>query len=271
MGMFDRMGRATGLSGKVAIVTGSARGIGLATAELLAAKGAKVVLSDVLETELSEAERSLTAQGHEVLARPCDVRDPDRCAELVGETVERFGRLDVLVNNAGISIVAPFAECRPEACKRLVEVNLLGSVYMSLAALAELERNRGHLVFIASVSGIRAIPTGSLYSASKAALRSLAESLRVELRPKGVHVGVVSPGFTTSEASKTVLRGDGTARPIDRPPHDTPEGVARGIVALIERRERERVLTPLGRLTAVLQRLSPRLLDRVLERRALRN
>jgi NAD(P)-dependent dehydrogenase (short-subunit alcohol dehydrogenase family) len=256
---------------KVVVVTGSARGIGLAIARRCAERGARIVISDVLETELDEARRELEAAGHPVLARRCDVRDPDACAALVQATRDRFGGIDAVVNNAGISIVAPFEECTPEACRRLVEVNLLGSVYLSLAALEALERSRGHLVFIASVSGIRAIPTGALYSASKAAMRSLAESLRVELQPKGIHVGVVSPGFTTSEASKTVMRGDGTPRPIDRPPHDTPEGVARQVVALIERRERERVLTPLGKLTAVLQRCSPTLLDHVLARRELRS
>lgn len=259
------------LQGKVVLVTGSARGIGLATAKLCAERGARIVLSDVLDEELDQAARQLRSAGHQVLARRCDVRHADACSELVQASVDCFGALDGVVNNAGISIVAPFAECRPEACRRLIEVNLLGSVYLSLAALDELERSRGHLVFIASVSGIRAIPTGALYSASKAAMQSLAESLRVELGPKGIHVGVVSPGFTTSEASKTVLRGDGTPRPIDRPPHDTPEGVAKHVVALMERRERERVLTPLGKLTAVLQRCSPSLLDRILARRELRS
>jgi NAD(P)-dependent dehydrogenase (short-subunit alcohol dehydrogenase family) len=257
------------IAGKVAVVTGSARGIGLATAALLAERGAKVVLSDVLDGPLAQAEQELRSQTADVLARRCDVSNPRDCADLVAATRERFGRLDVLVNNAGVSIVAPFADHRPETCRRLVEVNLLGSIYASLAALPELERARGHLVFVASVSGIRAIPSGALYSASKAAVRSLAESLRVELRPKGVHVGVVSPGFTTSDEDKTVMRGDGSPRPIHRPAHDTPEGVARAILGLIEGRERERILTPLGQLTATLQRLSPALLDRILERREL--
>lgn len=257
------------VAGKVAVVTGSARGIGLATASLLADRGARVVLCDVLDEPLAQAAELLRGRGAEVLTRRCDVSDPEDCAALVAATTDRFGRLDVLINNAGVSIVAPFAEHRPETCRRLMEVNVLGAIYASLAALGELERAKGHLVFVASVSGIRAIPSGALYSASKAALRSLAESLRVELRPKGVHVGVVSPGFTTSDESKTVMRGDGSPRPIHRPPHDTPEGVARAILALIEGRERERILTPLGRVTATLQRLSPALLDRILERREL--
>lgn len=257
--------------GKVALITGSARGIGYAIAEQLGRRGATVVLSDVLDETLEEAAERLADQGIDVFAARTDVTDPQACEELVDRILGEAGRLDVLVNNAGISIVANFEDCEPAACKRLMDVNVMGSIYMTHAALGGLKRSRGHLVFVSSVSGIRAIPTGSIYSASKAALRSLAESLRLELKPYGIHVGVVSPGFTPTEASKTVLRGDGTPRPIDRPAHDTPESVAKQTVALIEGRERERVLTPLGKATLVLQRLSPTLVDFVLQGRQLKN
>ncbi len=258
-------------SGKVALVTGSARGIGLAAARLLGDRGARVVLSDVLEETLAEAEERLKGVGIEVFASRSDVTKPEECEALVTSAIDRFGRLDVLVNNAGLSIVADLEACRPEACKKLVDVNILGSIYMTLAALDALKQAKGNLVFVSSVSGLRAIPTGSVYSASKAFLRSLAESLRLELKPHGVHVGVIFPGFTTSDSDKTVMGGDGAPRPIDRPPHDTPEGVARGIARLIEKRERERVLTKLGKATAVLQRLSPALVDRLLEGRELKH
>jgi len=256
---------------KVVLITGGARGIGLATAELLGGRGAKLAITDVLEDALEKAGAALDRGGIPVLPLPGDVTDPDQCREAVGRALKRFGGLDVLINNAGISIVAPFETCLPHVARKLVDVNLMGSIYMTLAALDALKRSRGHVVFVSSVSGIRAIPTGSLYSASKAALRSLAESLRLELKPHGIHVGVITPGFTTTDAAKTVLQGDGTLRPIHRPPHDTPAGVARGIATLVERRQRERVLTPLGKATHVLQRISPRLVDRVLQGRELRN
>lgn len=262
----------TSLCGKAAIVTGSARGIGLAIATALAERGVAVALSDVLLPELEAAGAALRAAGRDVIAVPADVTREADCEALVSETLAHTGgRLDILVNNAGISIVAPFEECSAASCRRLLDVNLVGSIQMTLSALPALKAARGSLVFVASVSGIRAIPTGAVYSASKAALRSLAESLRLELRPAGVHVGVLSPGFTPTEASKTVLRGDGSTRPIDRPAHDTPENVARHAVALIEGRERERVLTPLGKATHALQRLSPTLVDAVLSRMHLKN
>jgi short-subunit dehydrogenase len=185
--------------------------------------------------------------------------------------VDRFGGLDILVNNAGVSIVAELGDCKPEVCRRLVDVNLMGSIYMTLAALDPIKQAKGHILFVSSVSGLRAIPTGSIYSASKAAMRSLGESLRLELKPFGVHVGVIFPGFTTTDGGKTVMKGDGTPRPINRPPHDTPEGVARALVGMIERRRREQVLTPLGKATAIVQRISPALVDRILEKRELKN
>jgi NAD(P)-dependent dehydrogenase (short-subunit alcohol dehydrogenase family) len=256
---------------KVVLITGAARGIGLATAELLGSRGAKLVVTDVLDDSLQEAEEALRKKGVPVLTARSDVTDPEQCKGIVSRGLERFGTLDVLINNAGISIVAPFEECVPSVARKLVDVNLMGSIYMTLAALDSLKSSQGHVVFVSSVSGIRAIPTGSLYSSSKAALRSLAESLRLEFKPYGIHVGVITPGFTTTDSAKTVYQGDGTLRPIDRPPHDTPEGVAGGIATLVEKRERERVLTPLGKATSIMQRISPRLVDRILQGRELKN
>ena len=258
-------------AGKVVLITGGARGIGLATAEHLGGRGARLVVSDVLEETLAEAEQTLQARGSEALALRSDVTRPEDCQAAVRAAVDRFGRLDVLFNNAGISIVSSFEDCAAEVCKKLMDVNVMGCIYMTLAALDPLKRSRGHVVFMSSVSGVRAIPTGSIYSASKAALRSLGESLRLELKPHGIHVGVICPGFTTTDAAKSVLQGDGSERPINRPPHDTPEGVARAVARMIERRQRESVLTPLGKATAVAQRLSPSLVDRILEGRELKN
>ena len=257
--------------GKVAIITGAARGIGFATAELMASRGASVMITDILEERLKESVSLLKSKGLDVQSATCNVTDYESCAMAVKKAVETYGRLDILINNAGISIVAPFEECLPDTCARLMDVNFMGAVNMTLAGLNAIKASKGHIIFVSSVSGIRAIPTGSIYGASKAALRSLAESIRLELKPYGVHVGVITPGFTTSDPTKTVMKGDGTPRPIDRAPHDTPQGVAAGIEALIEKRQRERILTPVGKITNILQRLSPYILDFILARKVLRN
>ncbi len=256
---------------KVVLITGSARGIGLATARLLGQKGAKIVLSDILEDVLTEAEEDLRGEGIEVLAVKADVTSADSCRQLVKSAVEHFGKLDVLINNAGVSIVDYFENCTPEIAKKLMDVNLMGCIYMSLAGLDELKKTKGHLIFVSSLSGVRSIPTGSLYGSSKAALRSLAESIRLELMPYGIHVGVVSPGFTTTDSSKSVMQGDGTLRPIDRPPHDTPEGLAKTIAVLIEKRKREMVTTAFGKLGVFMQRLSPSLVDFFLKGKEMKN
>jgi len=258
-------------SGKVVIITGSARGIGFATAKLLGSRGAKILLNDITDEALRAAEETLRAAGIDAISKRADISKYEDCEAVVARGVERFGKIDILINNAGISIVSAFEECKPETCRKLVDVNVIGSVNMTIAAMEHIKKSAGHIVFVSSVSGIRAIPTGSIYSASKAFVRSLGESLRVELRKYGVHVGVIIPGFTTADAAKTVMKGDGSPRPINRPAHDTPEAVAKGIGKLIENRERERVLTPLGKLTAILQRISPSLLDYLLKNRELKN
>jgi NAD(P)-dependent dehydrogenase (short-subunit alcohol dehydrogenase family) len=268
---YHRMQNLDYFEGKVVLVTGSARGIGFATARLLGTCGAKVVLSDILDDRLAQAEEQLKEAGIEVMAQKADVTIFEDCKALVKAALKKFGTLDILINNAGISIVDRFENCAPEVARNLFDVNIMGQVNMSLAALESLKESRGHIIFVSSVSGIRSIPTGSLYGASKAALRSLADAIRLELAPYGIHVGVIIPGFTTTDPEKTVMKGTGEPRPINRSPHDTPEGVAKGIAGLIENRDRERVLTRLGKLTSILQRLSPSLLDRLVAGREFKN
>ncbi len=256
---------------KVVLITGSARGIGLAAARLMGGRGARVIISDIIEDVLESARSELEAAGVEVLAVKADVTSPGDCEALVAAAAERFGRLDILINNAGISIVDYLENLRPETAKKIVDVNIMGCVYMTIAALPELKKTRGQVAFVSSVSGIRNIPTACMYGSTKAFLRSFAESIRLELKPMGIHVSVISPGFATTDPNKTVMRGDGSARPIDRPPHSTPEDVAREMAQMIERKERERVTTPLGKATLALERLSPTLLDWILAGRELKN
>lgn len=256
---------------RIVLITGGARGIGLATASLLGSQGAKIVITDILEDRLKEALERLSSQGIKAISVVSDVSSFSDCEFAVKKAVNTFGYLDILINNAGISIVSNLEDCTHEVSRKLIEVNLIGAINMSIASLEYIKKAKGHIIFVSSVSGIRSIPTGSVYGASKSALRSFAEAIRLELKPYGVHVGVISPGFTTTDPSKTVMKGDGTPRSINRPPHDTPEGVAKGIARLIKKRKREIVLTPLGKLTYILQRLSPSFLDYLLKDREIQN
>lgn len=181
--------------GRVAIVTGAARGLGRAAAERLAAEGATVVASDVDEDALREAAEGLGADPVR-----CDVADEDDVRGLVETTIERHGRLDVLVANAGVAVVAPLAETALEDWRRLMSINLDG-VFLCVkhggAAMAG--RGGGAIVAVASVTALRASPLLGAYAAAKAGVVSLVRTAALELRDGGVRVNAVCPGFVETE------------------------------------------------------------------------
>lgn len=187
-----------GLEGKTAVVSGASSGIGAATARLLASKGANVVLAARREDRLE----ALTAElGDAALPAPTDVTDPEACDALVGRAVERFGRVDVLVNNAGLGFFAPIAEGDPGHWRRMFDVNVLGVLYLTRAVLSPmLERGSGDVVFVSSLAG-RRVPSasGAVYAATKHAVGAIAEGLRMDVVDKGLRVINVEPGLVRTE------------------------------------------------------------------------
>lgn len=184
------------LTGKVAIVTGSTKGIGLAIAERMVASGASVVVSarNVGEVDATAARLAAGAAGS-VLGMPCDVADPFRCARLVEDTVERLGRLDILVNNAGLGIYKPITELTWEEWKLQVDVNLGGVFACSKAAIPHLiESGDGFIINIASLASRNAFAGGTGYNASKFGLLGMTEAMMLDVRHAGVRVSVVMPG-----------------------------------------------------------------------------
>lgn len=187
------------LAGKTAIVTGASSGIGEATARLLAGKGCNVILAarrrDRLESLTSELGEEQT------LAVPTDVTDPSACAALIGQAVERFGSLDVLVNNAGLGLYGPITEADPEDWRRMFDVNVLGVLYTTQAAVRQmLRQGSGHVVFISSLAGRRVPrPDATVYAATKHAITAVAEGLKMELNEKGIRVTSVEPGLVRTE------------------------------------------------------------------------
>ncbi len=254
-------------AGKVAIITGSSMGIGKATAFELAAKGARIVLNGRNRERLAETEASLLAQGYEAISIAGDMRSIDDCHRLIEGTVARFGRIDILINNAGKSSRGYFMEQDPAVFKEMMEINFLGCLYPTKLALPYLEQSKGSIIFISSVAGIRGLPETSLYCASKMALTSMAESLRVELHTLGIHVGIVYVGITHNEPGKTVIAPDGSLLELkDREGRkaQSPQQVARAIVAHVRKRKFKQVLTGLGKLNRLANFLFPRLVDKIL-------
>jgi NADP-dependent 3-hydroxy acid dehydrogenase YdfG len=190
---------AGGLAGQVAVITGSSRGIGRALARAGRAAGMRLVLSARGGEALSALAGELDGEGREVLALPGDVSDREYCRRLVGAAEERFGGIDVLINNAGLAVGGKIADTRPEDVETMVRVNFLGSYYCTRFALpGMIRRGRGHVVMMDSVAGIKYSPGGSIYSATKFALRSLAEALRNEVQEHNIKVTAIYPGITAT-------------------------------------------------------------------------
>jgi NADP-dependent 3-hydroxy acid dehydrogenase YdfG len=186
------------LAGKTAVVTGASSGIGEATSRLLAHNGCNVVLAARREDRL----RDLVAElGEGALAAPTDVTDPAACAALVARTVERFGSLDILVNNAGLGLYGSIADGDLEDWRKMFDVNVLGVLYVTRAALRQmLRQGSGEVVFVSSLAG-RRVPRAdaTVYAATKHAITAVAEGLRMDVHEKGVRVINVEPGLVRTE------------------------------------------------------------------------
>jgi len=191
----------TDLSGKVALVTGSTKGIGLAVAERMAAAGASVVVSARTAGDVHATAKRLAGSARgTVLGIPCDVADPAACAALVEEAVRRLGRLDILVNNAGLGIIKPITELTVEEWRLQVDVNLGGVFYCSKAALPHLAASGdGWIINIGSLASRNSFAGGTGYNASKFGLLGMTEALMLDVRHTGVRVSIVMPGSVNTD------------------------------------------------------------------------
>lgn len=184
--------------GRTAIVTGASSGIGEATARALILARYNVVLAARREKRLNDLASEL---GERALAVPTDITDPSACAALVARTIERFGVIDALINNAGMGIYAPLTEGNPEDWRKMFDVNVLGGLYTTRAAIRHMvERGSGDVVFISSVAG-RRVPRGDgiVYAATKHAITAIAEGLRMDVSQQGIRVIAVEPGLVRTE------------------------------------------------------------------------
>lgn len=254
------------MKGKVVIVTGASSGIGKACAEIFGLNGSKVVITGRNTEKLQVATNELQAKGIEVLAVVADVAKEADNNEVVKAALQKFGRIDVLINNAGISMRALFNDLDVAVIKQVMDINFYGAVYATKAALPEIIKNKGSIIGVSSIAGYRGLPARTGYSASKFALHGFLESIRTELLHSGVHVLTACPGFTASNIRNTALSKDGSAQsesPLNEGKMMTAEDVAEAIYKATVQRKRDLVLTSQGKLTVFLNKWLPGFMDKM--------
>ena len=256
------------MQNKVVIITGASSGIGKALAQLYASKGWKLVLAARRIERLHEFEREHPAT--EILSVKTDVSVEAECKNLVEMAITRFGKIDVLINNAGISMRATFDQVQIDVLKKLMDVNYWGTVYCTKYALPHLLQTRGSVVGVISVGGYIGLPGRTGYSASKFAVRGFLDTLRIEYMKSGLHVLVAAPGFTASEIRKNALTATGTLQgetPRDETKMMSAAECAHRMARAIEKRRRKIIINFVdGQLVVFVAKLWADLVDRALYR-----
>jgi short-subunit dehydrogenase len=251
---------------KVVIITGASSGIGLACAREFASRGASVIMASRNETLTNILAGEMVYEGYDAFSVRTDVTVEAECKNLITETITRYGRIDVLINNAGISMRALLSDVEIEVLKRVMDVNFWGMVYCTKYALPYLLESKGSLAGISSIAGFHGLPGRSGYSASKFAMQGFLESVRIENLKRGLHVLIAAPGFTSSNIRKSALAADGSPQgesPRQEDKMMPAEVVARHIISAINKRKRSLVLSSYGRTTLFLKKFAPEFLDRI--------
>ena len=249
---------------RVVLVTGATSGIGKACVEVFGKKGAKVVAMGRNAGKLNLAAKEWEASGIEFITVVADAAVEEDNKRMIDKTVEHYGKLDVLIINAGISMRAMFEDLKLDVFKRVMDVNFYGAVYATKYALPHLLKSKGSIIAVSSINGHRGTPARTAYTASKYAMEGFYESLRTEVMKKGVHILVVSPGFTGTNIRNIALAADG--KPQGESPRDegkmmTPEAVAKAMLKGLKAKKRDMVLTPMGKLVVFLNKIIPGTMD----------
>jgi len=253
----------------VVIITGASSGIGLACAIEFARNGYSIVLQARTAQKLHDAATQLKINSDDFLLSVGDVSLRSDCERLIQETIARFGRIDVLINNAGITMRGLFQEMQVEVLAKVMNVNFMGTVYCTHFAFPHLQKSKGVIVGISSVAGYKGLPGRSAYAASKFAVEGLLETIRIENLYSGVHVLIARPGFTNTNIRNTAVTKDGS------PSGETfkeeskmmsAEVVAKHIFIGVQKRKNYVILTSVAILTFWLNKFFPRLMDRLVHK-----
>ena len=251
---------------KVVIITGGSSGIGKALAEEFGNQGSKVLITGRNRSDLQGAVDELRQKGIVISGFPADVSRLEDNRNMANEAIRVYGKIDVLINNAGISMRALFEEVNLEVVRKVMDINFYGVLYATQSCLPEIIKNKGSVIGISSIAGYRGLPGRTGYSASKFALNGFLEVLRTEMVKKGVHVLTACPGFTSSNIRKRSLVKDGSAQgesPRDETTMMSAQECARYIYRATVKRKKIIILTTQGKLTVFLNKWFPGWMDKV--------
>ncbi len=260
--------KITYMTNKVAIITGSSSGIGKALCYELAKQGCNVVLIARRQHLIEEYAKDISDKfGVQTMAITADVSIESDCKMFIESTLESFGKIDILINNAGISQRALFNDLEIDVIKKVMAVNYWGTVYTSKFALPHLLKAKGSLVAISSISGMSPLPARTGYCSSKYAVHGFMDSLRIEHLKTGLHVMIAAPEYVASEIRTHALMSDGSEQG-SSPRHEknmlSAEAVAKRIAKGIRKRRRTMLIGKKGILAVGLSRFTPKLMDKII-------
>lgn len=254
------------LKDKVVIITGATSGIGEACAEVFGKAGAKVVITGRNPEKLEISLAKLKKDNIEVLAIHADAGCEDDNRRMVEETLQKYGRIDILINNAGISMRALFQDLDLDVFKKVMDTNFWGTVYATKFCLSQIQKNKGTIIGISSINGFRGTPARTAYTASKFAINGFFDALRTEVMNQGVHILVASPGFTASNIRNSALTANGSTQghsPRDESKMMSSEEVAKEILHATLNHKRDLILTLQGKMAVFVNKWFPALMDKI--------
>jgi short-subunit dehydrogenase len=252
---------------KVVAITGGSDGIGKALVDALIPLGAKVATCGRNQEKLYDLQ--LLHSGKPLHTLVADVSNHNDCKNFIDSTIQVFGGIDILINNAGISMRALLKDLDVEVIKKVMDINFSGTLYCTKLALNSIIERKGTIVGVSSIAGFRGLPGRSGYSASKFAVNGFLEAIRTELKDSGVNVMWVCPGFTSSNIRNAALNKKGQSQgesPMDEEKMMSSEECARHILNAIEKRKRTLVLTFTGKRTVFMNKFFPSLADKFVKK-----
>jgi len=254
-------------SGKVFVITGSSQGLGRAIASRVLSEGGSVVLNSRSQNKSEGLLESFKQYSERVIYVSADVTKPEQAKMLIERSIERFGRIDALINNAGMSAFGNLEDTEPSVIKEIIDSNLTGSLYMSHYAIPHLKKSKGSIEFISSLAAIHGLGSYSLYSSVKLAYIGAVQSLRKELHDYNVHVGAIYLGFTKNDTVKRTLNAKGELEPVPVRkglPISSQDESAQVVLNQIYKRKTIVVQSLLGKANFIVNRIFPRIIHVVL-------